>query len=190
VTVYAEAEYAAAKSRWRGQHHWREPPPTIHLTLSGEIEDSAINDLILAMRQNDLAPIYLEIDSLGGDPASGLRAYHGLRGHAAPVHVHAVRRCSSAAILPLLGGDVRSAALSTKFLLHTAEFAIARVGRNNAASLRQSAAALDMMDQDMAAIIGLRTRYPYWQLADDMESETILDAYQAHLFGLLTEPPK
>jgi hypothetical protein len=41
----------------------------------------------------------------------------------------------------------------------------------------------------MGMIIGLRSRYPQWQLRKDMQEERTLDAAAAWRFGLINEAP-
>ena len=89
----------------------------------------------------------------------------------------------------LLGGDIRLASRHARLTLHTCAFELPRLGRHSAALLRDNAAALAEIDAEMAMIIGLHSRYPQFQLRQDMEGERSLDAAEAWLFGLLTERP-
>jgi ATP-dependent protease ClpP protease subunit len=186
-----EALCDRAKAGWRGRHRWMAPPPPICANLAGDVSDVTVGQVVAAIRGQPDAPVLLTITSAGGCPVAAMACYNLLRAHAAPVTIHVPERCSSAAVLLLLGADSRTASRNAKFLLHTAEYVIARVGRNTAALLRDNAQALDVIDQEMAAIIGLRAaRYAHWQLAADLAAETVLDAHQAWLRGLLTESPK
>jgi ATP-dependent protease ClpP protease subunit len=184
-----EAQCDRAKAQWRAQHRWRAAPPDIYASVDGHIDDAAVDRLIRIIAPDPTAPVFLAISSGGGDPESAFRAYDALRGRSSPITCDVSTQCSSAAILLLLAGDIRLASANARFTLHTCAFEIPRLGRHSAAVLRDNAEALDLIDQDMAAIIGLRTRYPHWKLRADMAAETTLDAHAAWRFGLLTECP-
>jgi ATP-dependent protease ClpP protease subunit len=184
-----EAQCNRGKAQWRAQHRWRTAPPDIYASVDGHIDDAAVDRLIRIIGQDPSAPVFLTIRSGGGDPQSAMRAYDACRGHPARITCEVSSRCSSAALLVLVAGDVRMASRDARFTLHTCSFEIPRLGRHSAALLRDNAEALDVIDQDMAAIIGLRTRYPHWKLRADMAAETTLDAHAAWRFGVLTECP-
>jgi ATP-dependent protease ClpP protease subunit len=187
--VVDEGQCDRLKAAWRRRHRWRDPPPVQEYEIAGDIDQATIAQFAAGIDRAPDSPVVLVLTSGGGDPLAAMACYDCLRAHAAPVTIHVPLRCSSAAVLLLLGADSRTASRDAKFLLHTAEYAIARSGRNSAALLRDNAEALDLIDQDMAAIIGLRTRYPHWRLRADMAAETVLDAQSAWLLGLLTRPP-
>src|SRR5690348_15420234 len=56
----------------------------------------AVDALIASLRRDPQAPIFLEIDSCGGNPLPAMRCYEALRNHAAPIHTHCESRCYSA----------------------------------------------------------------------------------------------
>jgi ATP-dependent protease ClpP protease subunit len=158
--------------------------------VDGHIDDAAVDRLIRIIGQDPSAPVFLTISSGGGDPQSAMRAYDAMRGHhPAPITCQVSSQCSSAALLVLLAGDVRMASRNARFTLHTCAFEIPRLGRHSAALLRDNAAALDAVDAEMGMIIGLRSRYPQWQLRKDMQEERTLDAAAAWRFGLINEAP-
>jgi len=184
-----ECECDYAKARWRARHRWRAPPPDICVSLTGDVTDSSVGAIIAAIAQDPEAPVFLTITSRGGCPLAAVRLYDALRAHCAPVTVHVPVRCSSAALLCLVGGDVRQATPSAQFMAHTAAWAVPRTGRHTAEALRQSAAELAETDDEMHMIIGLRSRYAAWKLRRDMQEERTLDATEAWHLGLLTEHP-
>jgi ATP-dependent protease ClpP protease subunit len=185
-----ETECNRMKARWREQHRWRDPPPVQAYEIAGDIDEAAAALFAAAIGRAPDAPIYLTLTSAGGDPIAAARAYDAMRQHAAPIHIHVPERCSSAAVVVLLGADKRSAAPGARLRLHFVEFAVPRAGRQTAEIMRQGAAQLEEIDEDMAAIIGMRcSRYPDWKLRRDMHDERTLDAAEAWLFGLLTERP-
>jgi ATP-dependent protease ClpP protease subunit len=190
VEPLSEGEYDQAKARWRGQHRWREPPPTCSVTLSGDIDDEVVDGIARTIGRDPLAPICLAVTSQGGDPRAAQRLYHCLREHAAPIAIDVTERCASAALLVLMGGDARTAAADAKFALHHVEYAIPRTGRHTASFLRESASHLEGIDEDMVWILALRSRYAEWQIRADMANEVVLTAEKAWLRGLLTEPPR
>jgi ATP-dependent protease ClpP protease subunit len=185
-----EHDWSVGKRWWRNYHRWRTPPAEACIEIAGHIGDRVVDNTIAALARDPLAPIYAAIDSPGGDPYESMICYRALRKHKAPVHCHVASHCSSAATLILAGGDRRTASPIAWFLLHTAEYALPRVGRHTAAVMRDSAEDLDQVDEDMIAILARRCgRYPLWQLRAEMRGEISLDANAAVLRGLLTERP-
>ncbi len=185
-----EHAWSAGKRWWNNYHKWRSPPAEASLEISGHIGDRVVNNTIAILDQHPMAPIYASINSPGGCPHEAVRLYRALRGHRAPVHCHVASRCSSAAVVVLAGGDQRTASTVAWFLLHTAEYALPRIGRHTAAVMRHGAEDLDQVDDQMVAILALRCgHYPLWQLRNEMREEVMLDATQALHRGLLTQPP-
>lgn len=93
-------------------------------------------------------------------------------------------------MLVLAGGDERTASATARFQVHNAEYALPRAGRHTAAVMRAGAAELDEVDEEMVRCLALRCgRYPLHQLRSEMRGEISLDAGQAWLRGLLTQPP-
>jgi ATP-dependent protease ClpP protease subunit len=127
----------------------------------------------------------LTIDSPGGDVAAALRLYRALRAHAAPVSAHA-ERADSAALLPLLAADLRTASQQARFLVHAAAYPDEySVAGQTATAMRNSARHLDMADQQITNVITSRSRYRARRLRADMAAETALDSEQARLFGIV-----
>jgi ATP-dependent protease ClpP protease subunit len=189
VPVVDEGQCDRLKAAWRARHRWRAPPADICVSLTGDVSDGSVDEIIAAIAQDPAAPIFLTITSRGGCPLAAVRLYDALRAHCAPVTVHVPARCSSAALVCLMGGDVRQATPSAQFMAHTAAWAVPRTGRHTAEALRQSAAELAEIDAEMSMIIGLRSRYPAWQLRRDMQEERTLDAAEAWRLGLINEAP-
>jgi ATP-dependent protease ClpP protease subunit len=158
------------------------------VSLTGDVTDGSVGEIIAAIAENPSAPVFLTITSPGGDPVAAARLYDVLRA-CPPVTVHVPVRCSSAALLCLMAGDVRRGSPAAQLMLHTVAYAVPRTGRHTAEALRQSAADLAEIDAEMIMIISSRSRYPDWQLRNDMQEERTLDAAEAWRFGLLTECP-
>jgi ATP-dependent protease ClpP protease subunit len=180
----------AGKRGWLNYHRWRTPPADARLEIAGHISGGTVEFISRILNRDPLAPIYATIDSPGGDPFEALRCYRALRAHRAPVHAHVASRCSSAAVLVLAAADERTASPIAWLQMHNAEYALPRIGRHTAAVMRDGARDLDQVDEEMAAILALRcSRYPMYQLRNEMRDEVMLDAEQAWLRGLLTQPP-
>jgi ATP-dependent protease ClpP protease subunit len=177
--------WTSGKERFKARHRWTVPPET-WLSLSGDITDAAACKIISALEREPHAEVILTLNSHGGEIAAALRLYRALRAHNPPVRAHA-ERADSAALLVLLAADHRSSSPQASFTLHVAaypdEYSIG--GRQTAAAMRNSAAALEHSDAEIRTIIATRSRYPTWQLDADMAAETVLDGEQARLFGIV-----
>jgi ATP-dependent protease ClpP protease subunit len=185
-----EAQCDRAKAGWRAQHRWRAPPRDICVSLTGDVTDSSVGEIIAAIAPDPPAPVFLTITSPGGDPVAAARLYDTCRAHPATVTIHVPVQCSSAALLCLMGGDVRTASPAAPFMPHTAAYAVPRSGRHTAEALRESAADLAGIDEEMVWIIASRSGYPDWKLRRDMQEERTLGAAEAWRLGLITEGPK
>jgi ATP-dependent protease ClpP protease subunit len=188
----AEDAWNKAKSAWHARHRWRAPPGESWASLSGEISEQSAARLIAAAGADPDSPLILMIDSDGGELESAIEIYAALRSRPAPVSCHVAQQCCSAAILPLLGGDVRTAERGATLLIHNvarhpgAQFA----GRATAELLRSEAAELDELDRSMADIIEWRCRLPPWQIANALRDERVFNTTEGWHAGLLTQAPR
>jgi ATP-dependent protease ClpP protease subunit len=185
VDYIAESQCDRAKAVWRTRHKWRTPPPEASATLA-DIDARAADRLVGVAEDDPDAPLFVGIDSVGGNPIEALRIYNAFRQRPAPVHCHVAGRCNSSAILALLGADHRTANPSAQFVIHAVAWEVAPTGRVTAHALRQSAAELADMDEELTSIICFRSRVPRWQMLNALAHDMALDANEAWLKGLIT----
>ena len=92
----------------------------------GEINDGFVVSIMQIVGSLNPLPnvIRINISSGGGSIRSGITAYNYLKQLPCIVHTHNLGEVSSAAILPFLAGNVRTADDISKFLFHPATFAL------------------------------------------------------------------
>jgi ATP-dependent protease ClpP protease subunit len=183
-----EAACDAQKTRWQGRHKWRTPAAETWLALDGEITGKLADGIVAAIEASPDAPLFLSIDSRGGDAGQALWLYRAIRAHAAPTTAVCNGRCCSAALLPYLAGDRRLAARSARFLVHNGELDAPIRGRMTGANLRNHAAEVEAMDVEFLDITVARCRFwSEWSVRAAHNSETSFDAAAARLRGIVHE---
>jgi ATP-dependent protease ClpP protease subunit len=171
-----EFVFDQAKRNWASRHRWTRPAAETWASLVGEIDERSVSRIIADIDPN--APLNLTISSRGGNPIEGFRLFHALRNHAPPVTTMAAGRCDSSAIIAYLGGDTRIAGSGATFLLHNVE--CDPTGRPTAAALRSQAMSIAEVDAAILNLICARARfYSGWQVRNEMQAETTLDAAAA-----------
>src|SRR5690554_5380188 len=68
----------------------------------------------------DLDEIDLDLNTPGGDVASGVRIYHYLRDHPAKVNVRVTGMAASIGTIIMMAGDTRSMAIGSTMMTHRA----------------------------------------------------------------------
>lgn len=98
------------------------------LTIShvGPIDDQFVNSIqrIIISQSNPLTHLTLQISSPGGSVIAGITAYNYLKSLPIDVHTHNLGEVSSAAILPYLAGNIRTAEDVSKFMFHPVEITL------------------------------------------------------------------
>lgn len=186
IDQFAEHENLLRKKSWVARHRWRGAPPETWASLCGEVDELRAAEIIAAIAQAPDAPVYLTIESNGGDPLAAFNIFDTLRQHAGPVTVTTSTYCHSAALIVFMAGDVRLASRGAEFLVH----GVARQPqqRPTATTLRVEASSLEELDKQIANLICIRARrYPLWRLKADLADETTLSADDAFLRGIVTQ---
>jgi len=92
----------------------------------------------------ELDEIHLELNSPGGDVASGVRIFNYLRNHRAAVHVRVTGQAASIATVVMMAGDTRVMGVGTTIMTHRA--ASLMVGFYTAAEMKEMARNVDVID--------------------------------------------
>ena len=64
------------KKAWAVRHKWRPPPAEVSVSLFGQIDAQAADRVIAVAEDDPGAPLFLAIDSNGGNPLESLRIYN------------------------------------------------------------------------------------------------------------------
>jgi len=96
----------------------------------------------------ELDEINLELNSPGGDVASGIRIFNYLRNHQATVHIRVTGTAASIATVILMAGDTRTMGVGATIMTHRA--ASLMIGFYTAAEMKEFAKNIDVID---AAIV-------------------------------------
>ncbi|MES3674609.1 ATP-dependent Clp protease proteolytic subunit [Halomonas elongata] len=134
----------------------------------------------------ELDEITVEINSPGGDVASGVRIYHYLRGHSAKIHTRVTGMAASIATVIMMAGDTRSMAIGSNMMTHRASALIC--GAFNVADMEEIARNLNKVDASLVEIYTATTG----KSADEINSlldqgDTYLDAEEALEWGFATD---
>ncbi|MEF0942976.1 ATP-dependent Clp protease proteolytic subunit [Rhizobium sp. BR 362] len=95
-----------------------------YLYFSQQIDDKSTLDLtsgIISLRSKGYSTIYLMINSMGGEIASGIALYHILSSMDAQINTYAIANVESAAILLFLAGKERVANKESLFAFHSGQ---------------------------------------------------------------------
>ncbi|SHK53675.1 head maturation protease, ClpP-related [Halomonas caseinilytica] len=134
----------------------------------------------------ELDEITVEINSPGGDVASGVRIYHYLRGHSAKVNTRVTGMAASIATVIMMAGDTRSMAIGSNMMTHRASALIC--GAFNVADMEEIARNLKKVDASLVEIYTATTG----KSADEInalldQGDTYLDAEEAMEWGFATD---
>jgi ATP-dependent protease ClpP protease subunit len=175
------------KKGWAARHRWSLLWPEERRVQLGDVDDAAVQSVLGAVATNPDAPVFMSVDSDGGNPTAAFQIYRALRAHPGPVTGFVRRNCHSAAIIALVGADVRLGSWDSTFLVHGISRDLPGNAWPSAAAHFAEAAGLAALDEEIVHLLCLRSRrYGGHQLRQDMRNERILSAEAACLRGLLT----
>lgn len=134
----------------------------------------------------ELDEITLEINSPGGDVASGVRIYNYLRNHSAKVHTRVTGTAASIATIIMMAGDTRSMAIGSTMMTHRASGLM--LGFYNAQEMEETAKNLKTIDAAMVDIYAATTGKSDEAIAALLDQgDTFLGAEEAIEWGFATE---
>src|SRR5438046_1674262 len=116
-TTVTEDEARRRKAWWANRYRWQSPPPMAYASLKGAVNADMVKRLEAVLAADEMAPVYVVIDTEGGDCAAALAIYDMLRSRFGPVSAQVERDCLSAGIVCLLGADHRSASPGARFMV-------------------------------------------------------------------------
>lgn len=116
--------------------------------LTGEKPAREFIDEIEAL--GELDDITLELNSPGGDVASGVRMYNYLKKHRANIHTRVTGCAASIATVIMMAGDTRSMAIGSTMMTHRASGLM--LGFFNAREMEETAQSLKTIDASMVDI--------------------------------------
>jgi ATP-dependent protease ClpP protease subunit len=157
---------------------------TIEINLVGEIGDDGLcaDDMVARVRAAGDATISMNIDSPGGSVDGALGIYRALVSRRHAVCVNIVRAESAAAIIAL-AGDTREIVPDGRMLLHK-PFLLKNNGSFQAGDLRNIAADLDKLADEIAGIVAIRAGVTFDVAREWIEAETTFNAGQAVASGM------
>ena len=134
----------------------------------------------------ELDEITLEINSPGGDVASGVRIYNYLRNHTAKVHTRVTGTAASIATIIMMAGDTRSMAIGSTMMTHRASGLM--LGFYNAQEMEETAKNLKTIDAAMVDIYAATTGKDKDAIAALLDQgDTFLGSDEAIEWGFATE---
>lgn len=134
----------------------------------------------------ELDEITLEINSPGGDVASGVRIYNYLRNHTAKVHTRVTGTAASIATIIMMAGDTRSMAIGSTMMTHRASGLM--LGFYNAQEMEETANNLKTIDAAMVDIYAATTGKDKDAIAALLDQgDTFLGSDEAIEWGFATE---
>lgn len=133
----------------------------------------------------ELDEITVEINSPGGDVASGVRIYHYLRDHQARIHTRVTGMAASIATIILMAGETRSMAIGSNLMTHRASALIC--GAFNVAEMEEIASNLKKVDGSLVNIYAAATGKDKSEIKALLDKgDTYLDAEEALEWGFAT----
>ncbi|MFI8748854.1 head maturation protease, ClpP-related [Vreelandella lionensis] len=134
----------------------------------------------------ELDEITVELNSPGGDVASGVRIYNYLRNHQAKVHTRVTGTAASIATIIMMAGDTRSMAIGSTMMTHRASGLM--LGFYNAQEMEETARNLKTIDAAMVDIYAATTGKGKEEIAALLDQgDTFLGADEAIEWGFATE---
>lgn len=137
-------------------------------------------DFVLALAQAGDGPVHLRINSPGGDVFDGMAIYNALKAHTAPVTVTIDGIAASAASFIAMAGSTIQMAETSMLMIHNAWGLV--IGNRN--DMLETAAVLEKIDGQLAAVYAGRTGKPAGDFAAMMDAETWFTAAEAQAGGL------
>ena len=161
---------------------------TRQILLTGEIDKALSEKIIrqlLILEADGNKPIYLFIDSPGGDADAGYGIFDMIRFINAPVYTIGMGLVASAAALVLLASpkDRRAALPNSHFLIHQPLSGIKGV----ATEIEIHAKELEKMRERINKLIAEETGKPLAQVVKDTDRDCWLNAEEALDYGLVSK---
>jgi ATP-dependent clp protease proteolytic subunit 2 len=161
---------------------------TRQILLTGEIDKSLSEKIIrqlLILEASGNKPIYMFIDSPGGDADAGYGIFDMIRFIDAPVYTIGMGLVASAAALVLLAAlkERRIALPNSHFLIHQPLSGIKGV----ATEIEIHAKELEKMRERINKLISEETGKPLAQVAKDTDRDCWLNANEALDYGLISK---
>ncbi|MDL4861441.1 Clp protease ClpP [Halomonas elongata] len=134
----------------------------------------------------ELDEITVELNSPGGDVASGVRIYNYLTDHSAKIHTRVTGTAASIATVIMMAGDTRSMAVGSTMMTHRASALM--IGLFNAREMTEMARNLETIDASMVDIYSTATGKGADEIASLLDQgDTYLGADEAVDWGFATE---
>lgn len=152
--------------------------------LTGEKSASEFIAEVEALGEID--EITLEINSPGGDVASGLRIFNYLLNHRATIHVRVTGMACSIATVIMMAGDTRTMAIGTTIMVHRA--AQLMIGFYTADEMEHNAQQIRVIDASIVDAFVLRTGKSVEEIASLLDQgDTYMGAGEAIEWGFATD---
>lgn len=134
----------------------------------------------------DLDDIDLEINSPGGDVASGIRIFNYLRNHKATVHVRVTGMAASIATVIMMAGNTRTMAVGATIMTHRA--ASLMIGYFTASEMEEHAKNVKTIDNEIVNVYAITTGKPAEEIAALLDQgDTYMGADEALEWGFATD---
>lgn len=134
----------------------------------------------------DLDDIDLEINSPGGDVASGIRIFNYLRNHKATVHVRVTGMAASIATVIMMAGNTRTMAVGATIMTHRA--ASLMIGYFTASEMEEHAKNVKTIDNEIVNVYAMTTGKPAEEIAALLDQgDTYMGADEALEWGFATD---
>lgn len=162
---------------------------TRQIILTGEINkelaDSIVRQLLILDAEDEKAPIYMYIDSPGGDVDAGFAIFDMIRFVNAPVYLIGMGLIASAATLVLLAVDkeFRIGLPNSRYLIHQPLGGM----RGVATDIEIYAKDMEKIRAKLNKLIAEQTGTSLEQVTKDTERDFWLDSEEAVKYGLISK---
>jgi len=134
----------------------------------------------------ELDEIVLEINSPGGDVASGVRIYNYLKNHQATVHVRVTGMVASISTVVMMSGDTRTMGVGTTLMTHRASSLM--IGFFDSKEMEETAQNLSKFDDALVDVYMAATGKTAEEINGLLDQgDTIMGADEAIKFGFATD---
>lgn len=160
------------------------------ISFMAPINDSTVGrliDLTYTAHSEGSSEIHLYLSSTGGKIHAAFTAYHFLRALRIPFLTHNIGSLETAAILPYLASDTRSASPNAKFLVYNLEWTFYR-DHIRYPEIIEACASLKFDTDNYAAIFNKRTNGTFDIRSPLTGPAQALDCQDALAAGIVTEP--
>ena len=162
---------------------------TRQIILTGEINkelaDSIVRQLLILDSEDEKSPIYMYIDSPGGDVDAGFAIFDMIRFINAPVYLIGMGLIASAATLVLLAVDkeLRIGLPNSRYLIHQPLGGM----RGVATDIEIYAKDMEKIRAKLNSLIAEQTGTSLEQVTKDTERDFWLDSDEAVKYGLISK---